>query len=175
MDINKSLIFYTQLASIVVFLMALFGVYRILISQKDATIELLKERISGLKDRFENEGRDPLNDALSKRVHHLNEELERLNQDKHTNRDVILKKEAELSQATEVYHRLQDIHMHLSGMSVSYFCPICEEPTLNSVDAKVGFMGNEEKNFLVKYSCGYGELNREKVSECRKLAANEML
>jgi hypothetical protein len=172
---DNSVIFYTQLASIVVFLMALFGVYRILISQKDATIELLKERLSGLKDRLKNEDRDPLNDALSKRVHHLNEELERLNKDKHTNRELISKKEAELSQATEIYHRLRDIHMHLSGMSVSYFCPVCEEPTLSSVDAKVGFMGNEEKSFLVKYSCGYSELNREKVSECRKLTTNKVL
>jgi len=149
--------------------MALFGVYRILISQKDATIELLKERIANLRERLENEEGDVLNDALAKRVHHLNGELMRLNQDKYTNRELISKKEVELSQATEVYQRLQEIQMHLSGMSVSYFCPCCKEATLNAVEAVVGFMGNKEKHFLVKYSCGYSELNKEKVSECKKV------
>lgn len=172
---DNAVIFYTQIVSVVVFLLALFGVYRILISQKDATIELLKERVSTLKDRLEYEGFDPLNEALSKRVSLLNEELGRLNNDKDTNRELIAKKEAELSQATEVYHRLQDIHVHLSGMSVTYFCPVCKEPTLYMVDAKVGFMGNEEKKFLVKYSCGYSELNKEKASDCRKATTNKVL
>lgn len=167
-QMNNPTIFYTQIISIVVFLMALFGLYRILISQKDATIQLLKERIDSFKDRLAVEGADPLADALSNRVHRLNEELVRLNQDKDINKELISKKEAELSKATEVYHRLQEILMHLSGMSVTYFCPVCNEPTLDSVEAEVGFMGNERKHFLVKYSCEYSALNGEKVAECSK-------
>lgn len=155
--------------------MALFGVYRILISQKDSTIELLKERVSVLKEKLESESPDNLNQALSRRVDQLDEELERLYIDESTNKELISKKEDELEHATEVYRRLQETHMHISGMSASYFCRVCEEPTLYSVEAKVGFIGNDEKNFLVKYSCGYSELNREKVSDCAKSTTNKVL
>ena len=47
------LIFYTQIASIVGFIAALFVVYRVLVSQKDSTIELLREKNQVLADQLE--------------------------------------------------------------------------------------------------------------------------
>lgn len=39
------ILFYTQLASILAFTVALFVLYRVLVSQKDSTIQLLKEKM----------------------------------------------------------------------------------------------------------------------------------
>ena len=39
----------TPTASIILFIVALFILYRILVSKKDATIELLKEKMTSLK------------------------------------------------------------------------------------------------------------------------------
>jgi len=42
---SNELIFYTQLASVAVFVPALFGIYRLLVEQKDSVIQVLKERL----------------------------------------------------------------------------------------------------------------------------------
>jgi len=41
---TNEIIFYTQISSIFAFIVAIFGLYRLLVSQKDASIELLKEK-----------------------------------------------------------------------------------------------------------------------------------
>lgn len=45
-------IFLTQIASIIVFVVALFVLYRVLVEQKDATIQLQKENIAYIKDQL---------------------------------------------------------------------------------------------------------------------------
>ena len=42
---SNDTIFFTQIVSIVVFILALFGIYRSLVSQKDGVIELLREQL----------------------------------------------------------------------------------------------------------------------------------
>ena len=42
---TNEIIFYTQIASIVTFIIALFTVYNVLVQTKDAAIQLLKERL----------------------------------------------------------------------------------------------------------------------------------
>jgi len=50
--ITTETIFWTQIASIVGFVVTLFVLYRLLVDQKDATIQLQKENISFLKDQL---------------------------------------------------------------------------------------------------------------------------
>lgn len=50
--ITTETIFWTQIASIVGFVVALFALYRLLVDQKDATIQLQKENIAFLKDQL---------------------------------------------------------------------------------------------------------------------------
>ncbi len=50
---TNEIIFYTQIVSILSFVGSLFVLYRVLIKQKDATIELLKEKVSFLKEQLE--------------------------------------------------------------------------------------------------------------------------
>lgn len=164
---SNEIIFYTQLVSILTFVGTVFTLYKLLVSQKDATIEALRERIATQQDRMMFESPDALNERLSKRIALLTDELTRLGADKETNAEVIKAKEEELIGATEMYKRLQKLVMHTSGMSISYFCPVCEEPTLECAEAKQIFSPEKSECFLVSYHCGYSEVNGKKASECR--------
>lgn len=163
---SNELIFYTQIASIITFIASIFFLYRLLVSQKDATIESLRERLALHKEKSVASSADELASALGARVNLLTDEIARLRADKETNSELIRKKESELSDATDMYQRLQSMIMHISGMSVSYFCPVCEAPTISEAESKIRFHNRQPDYFLVKYSCGYSELNGNKVSEC---------
>ena len=85
---SNDVIFWTQIASFVAFVFSIFGLYRLLVDQKDATIQLLKETVSTLKDQLteaRNATPDVLAQLLSGRVKMLEGELERLAQDKNAN------------------------------------------------------------------------------------------
>lgn len=89
-------LFYTQVASIVAFIVALFVLYRLLVSQKDATIQLLKEKDDFLSQQLshaEKQKPDALAKSLSERVDGLNNEIERLSKDKKSNQSLITEKE----------------------------------------------------------------------------------
>jgi hypothetical protein len=49
---SNEIIFWTQLASIISFITALFVLYRVLVSQKDSTIQLLKDKNRFLSDQL---------------------------------------------------------------------------------------------------------------------------
>jgi hypothetical protein len=164
---SNELIFYTQIASILTFVGTVFVLYKLLVSQKDATIEALRERIATQQDRMAYENPDALNERLSKRITLLSDELARLSTDKETNADAIKIKEEELTGAKEMYERLQKLVMHTSGMSITYFCPVCNEPTLECSEAKQTFFPEKSEYFRVAYRCGYSAVNGVKASECR--------
>ena len=163
---SNELIFYTQLASILTFVGSVFALYKLLVSQKDATIEALRERIATQQDRMTFESPDVLNERLSKRITLLSDELARLSTDKEINAEAIRAKEEELTGAKEMYERLQKLVMHTSGMSVTYFCPKCDEPTLEYTEAKQTFSPEKSEYFRVVYRCGYSTVNGVKTSEC---------
>ncbi len=62
---SNEVIFWTQISSIVAFVLSVFGLYRLLVDQKDATIQLLKETVSTLKDQLA-EARSSTPDARPK-------------------------------------------------------------------------------------------------------------
>lgn len=166
---SNEFIFYTQLASILTFVITVFWLYKLLVSQKDATIEALRERIETQQARMNFESPDALNEQLSKRILHLTDELTRLSADKKTNAVMIKAKQAELTEAKEMYERLMKLILHTSGMSISYFCPVCEEPTLECAEAKQIFFPKKSEYFRVSYRCGYSEINGKKASNCRDI------
>ena len=69
--ITTETVFWTQVASIIGFVAALFVLYRVLVEQKDATIQLQKENISYLKDQLTEaklQSPDVLAQSLASRV-----------------------------------------------------------------------------------------------------------
>src|SRR6185295_17257246 len=77
---SNDALFSTQLASILIFIIALFVLYRMLVKNKDATIETLQAQIA--------DARQPISDvlfrALKDRTDSSLAEVERLSKDKET-------------------------------------------------------------------------------------------
>ncbi|MCP5304375.1 MAG: hypothetical protein H6953_02920 [Chromatiaceae bacterium] len=158
---NETL-FFTQIASIVAFVGSAFVLYRLLVQNKDATIHLLEKQLQA----YHTQGSDPLSENLAKRIAMLSAELERLNKDQLVNAEIIREKEKDLTSAKEMFERIQQSVMFASSMSVSYFCPVCEDETIEYSEAKATFGNGGEQEFFVRYGCGYAERNGVEVSPC---------
>ncbi len=90
---SNEIIFITQIGSILGFIVSLFVLYRLLVNQKDATIELLKEKIALLEKQVESlkeSSPDVLLDSMGKRINHLTNEITRLSEDREANKEVLL-------------------------------------------------------------------------------------
>jgi hypothetical protein len=165
MAMSNQTIFYTQIGSIVAFISSLFVLYRLLVQQKDATIEVLKEKNTWLQDRLETaklNSPDVLADRLSKRISILSEELKQLSEDHDANQSVIQKKEAEFAATnTEVadlkaqIERAQEVLAEAEYFREQFGCPHC--------GAEVTFLGGEDVEMRI-FGCGY--INGEYSHPC---------
>lgn len=129
--ISTETIFWTQIASIVGFVVALFVLYRLLVDQKNATIQLQKENISFLKDQLADaklQSPDILAQSLAGRVKLFEEELKRLGQDKTATEEQVEAKEAELAQARGEAEALTKKILHARELLRDYLCPHCGAP-----------------------------------------------
>lgn len=81
---NNTTIFITQIVSILAYIGVLFGLYRLLVSQKDATIESLKEQNNLLREQLRVvESQTPLavTESLERRIQLTEGEVNRLEED----------------------------------------------------------------------------------------------
>lgn len=165
------LLFYTQIVSIVAYVAAAFWLYRTLVAQKDAVIELLDHRNKILEKRvaeLKTQSPDSLVESLSKRVVIAKSEIEALNQDGEKHQGEIEQKESELGSLSDQLNKLQDL---LKGSDL--ICPECGAPLLRrgsfpifgeingrEVEADIGY---------VDYECGYSisDDRAEPVSPCK--------
>ena len=121
-------IFYTQLISVIAFIVALFVLYRVLVSQKDATIELLKEKNEFISQKLtdaSSQSPDMLAKSLSDRVKLLDEEVGRLSNDKEKNQDTIIEKEKEIAKVKNEAKKLLDQIAIASDLIEDFTCPTC--------------------------------------------------
>src|SRR5260370_32056473 len=165
MDMSNQIIFYTQIGSVVAFISSLFILYRLLVQQKDATIEVLKEKNTWLQDRLETaklNSPDVLADRLSRRISILSEELKQLSEDHDANQSAIQEKEAELA-ATKIevadlktqIKRAQEVLAEAEYFREQFGCPHC--------GAEVTFLGMEDIEMRI-FGCGY--INGEYSHPC---------
>ncbi|MEO7482093.1 MAG: hypothetical protein ABIT70_15890, partial [Sulfuriferula sp.] len=125
---SNEVIFWTQIASILAFVFSVFGLYRLLIDQKDATIQLLKESVSTLKDQLSearNSTPDVLAQSLSGRVKLLEGELERLSLDKNANQELVHCKEKELRATRRKAEELTKQVSLARNLLNDFLCPHC--------------------------------------------------
>ena len=167
------LLFYGQIASIVVFLGALFGVYRSLAAQKDATIQSLKEQIELLKlqlGQARAQTPDVAVDALSKRVKSITEELSRLQQDAHASAETVAGKERELESATLEMSQLRDQVARAEKLFDGFSCPHCKAPMeTREYHSEVVEHGGREIDIdheFVTYECGLELLDGKETRSC---------
>lgn len=168
---NNEVIFGTQIGSIVLFLGALFGIYRTLVAQKDAVIQLLKERITVQEQKIrdlESHTPDALATALSARIEVALKEIERLKEDGGKHQDEIKQKEYNLQrlkwQRDELLSviRENDLACHHCGSPLIRrdYCPITGFSDGHEVDAVVE---------CIDYECGLSTRDGKEISSCKYL------
>lgn len=170
---SNDTIFWTQIASIVVFVLSVFGLYRLLIGQKDATIQFLKETNSSLKYELA-EARsstpDVLAQSLSGRVKLLEGELERLSQDKNANRELVQRKEDELKVARQKAEKLKIQVALAQELLADFLCPHCGAAlAVRECHSEcVEYQGREidVEHDYAAYECGYSVLDGKPNSPC---------
>jgi hypothetical protein len=169
------ILFYTQLGSIVAFIVALFVLYRVLVSQKDATIQLLKEKAGFLEQKLshaEKQKPDALAKSLSERVDSLNQEIERLSRDKDTNQSTIAKKECELDL---IKREADDLSRQISNareLMSEYFCPHCKAPmaerSYHSESVEYNGRDVDIDHEYVVFECGLTLHDGTESNSCKK-------
>lgn len=171
---SNEFIFWTQIASILGFVFAVFGLYKLLVAQKDSTIQLLKETVSTLKDQLA-EARsstpDVLAQTLSSRVKLLEGELERLSKDKGASLEIVREKEEELRLAR---HKAEELTKQVSvarDMLNDFLCPLCGSPlSVREYHSEtVEYNGREidvDRDYT-EFECGYSVLDGKPHSSCR--------
>lgn len=143
---SNSVIFYTQVGSVLIFVLTVFTLYRLLVHQKDATIQLLKERNLWLQEQIstlKESQPDALLNNLETRLKLTNEELVRLNEDKEQNVVSIKAKEKEVE---NLLFEIEDLKARIDE------CPHC--------GARLITLGGDEEEIRV-YECGYSVGFRE--------------
>ncbi len=170
---SNEVIFWTQIVSIVAFVFIVFGLYRLLVDQKDSTIQLLKETISTLKDQLSealNSTPDVLAQSLSERVKLLESELKRLAQDKDANQDLVHVKEEELRITRQKAEELTKQVALASELLDDFLCPHCGSPLsvreYHSESVEYQDRELDIDHDYSEYECGYSVMDGKPQTSC---------
>jgi len=167
---NNDTIFYTQIASIVVYVLALFSIYRLFVDQKDSVIQLLKERIADKDAKIQDltsQTPDALVTALSSRIEIANKEVSRLKADGDMHKEEIETKEGEL-------HALKQRLNNLSAliMDTDLVCKKCgAQLSRREAYPIYGYCGDhdvEGEGECIEYECGLELIDGDEVSPCKR-------
>lgn len=158
-------IFITQISSIILFIFALFGLYRLLVSQKDGVIELLREQVNQQKikiDELSSQSPDVLVKTLSARIEISFKEIERLNADGGAHKEEIKRKENELQKAMEQMFSLAELIT-----DAAFVCSECNAPLVTR--SYNGFYGphGEGEAEISNYECGLTLADDIEISPCK--------
>ncbi len=152
-------IFYTQVGNIIAFVGAVFLLYRLLVSQKDAAIQTLKEKNEFLETQLrtvKDKQPDVLVAALTERISSFEKELCRLRTDNEANQAEIITKESQIAETKKVL--------------ALYTCPKCEAPmsihTFELEPYEYNGRDTEIEHEHIEYECGYALHNGKQVGKC---------
>lgn len=170
---TNEVIFYTQIASIVAFIVALFTIYNVLVQAKEAALQVLRERLIHKDEQIaalQAQTPDTLVSILNDRIKVTQDEIGRLEADRDVHRSEIELKKGEL----------QGIQDKLSALSEliresDLVCPECGDPLVrrHAYIIHGGPDGESEAELeYVEYQCGLAidGLGIEK-SHCRHTLA----
>jgi C4-dicarboxylate-specific signal transduction histidine kinase len=176
---NLETIFAAQIASALGYIGATFVLYRLLVSQKDATIEALKQQNALLVTRLETadaSGPDALAARLTTRIELLTAELERLGKDHDANRAQIAAKEAERSALRSEMSVLQTQVSKARELMADLVCPYCDaliaEKRWESHSVDYGGRDVDIDSEHLMYECGLYVVNGEEHEPCRNAASS---
>ncbi|MBB1443025.1 hypothetical protein [Pseudoalteromonas sp. SG43-3] len=167
---SNDAIFFTQIASIVGFIVALFAIYKVLIQQKDAVIQLLKEQIQ-IKNECITDLKlatpDSLAKSLNERIVIFETEIKRLKLDEKNHK-------LEIEDKENIVNKVRELLLELAGKieDESLVCPDCGAPLVtrhyqteyrefDGVDRSIGDVE------CALYQCGYASEDQIERSPCR--------
>ena len=160
-------IFITQIASIIAFVAMLFVLYRLLVSQKDAVIELLKERLAAESSKvleLKTQAPDTLVSTLDSRIQIMNKELDRLKHDGTTTTEVVTRKEQELSSVREQLLKLSELFQ-----DSDLVCPDCSSALAHRAFQNISSPDGESDADIEYrvYECGAEYCDSQQTTPCK--------
>ena len=172
---NNEILFYTQVGSIVAYIFTVFFLYRLLVGQKEATIELLKEKNNYLKTQLKDlKEKSPgiLEERLSKRINILENEIEKLSEDEVHNKEKIQEKVKELQIEGGKLEKLQNKMKEFKELASEYFCSDCGAPLESKVYHVDSYDGNYIENEIIDFECGKQIIDDRVHRKCSKIQEN---
>ncbi len=163
-------IFMTQLGPIIAFIFALFVLYRVLVSKKDATIQLLKEKTDFLNEKLaeaKEHTPDKLAKKLSDRIHLLTEELDRLAKNRDKNKEIILEKEEKLKVARNELDVLKEQIEEAQEIADEFLCPSFKAPMVTLAYSYEDYHGADIDHEFIAYECGYTIVDGKIEAPCK--------
>ena len=165
---------WVQVGAVLAFVGGLFVLYRLLVEQKDATIQSQKENIAFLKDQLaeaKDQAPDVLAQNLARRVGLLEDELKRLESDKTSTQAQILAKESELNEARQQAESLGKKVLHARELLKDFLCPYCGAPLVERAhqSESVEYRGRELdiEHEHTAFECGFELVDGQVRGQCR--------
>jgi rubrerythrin len=172
-------VFWTQIGSILGVIGVLYGLFRLLVEQKDATIQTQRENIALLKEQLaaaKTQSPDSVAQNLATRIRRLEEELTRLNQDKSATAEQVKAKASALNQARLQAEEMNRKLGYAREFLKDFSCPYCgaslvqRANELESADDQGGEFGMGHVH--ATYECGYEIVNGEIRGQCSAFSTN---
>jgi len=189
-------IFWAQIGSLLGYIGVAFYLYKILVSQKDATISYLtevaktsdklakdkfefmemqyKEKVAELEkkvDEMKNLAPDIVAESLSKRNEIIRQELKELQKDQEKNAQVIAQKERELENVQSELEELSEQIERAKEFMEDFVCPHCEAVLIrkeyHSFSQEWKGRDVDVEIEELEYECGLRIVDGEEKSYCR--------
>lgn len=160
-----------QIFTFLGYLGTVFALYRILVSQKDATIEMLRTQCDLLKGNLETAEKnspDNLLQRLENRKNILERELESLGRESEKKREEL---QVEISELSSKKEELENEVHYVNTILEKYSCPHCSSTLLDkgyAVESAESDNGNEYdiEHEWASFECGYKEADGIEVKPC---------
>jgi len=177
---TNQVIFWTQIASVLAYIISVFFLYRLLVKQKDAVIESKNAAIELLKEQLglaKQSSPDILIERLSKRVEILKDELKALSQDNDAKKEEILAKEKEIKDAEErlgIFNVILEdanrmIESEVDKQIRKKRCPYCKSKVADyspSIPTEFNDIRKQKIRFDIEYECGLKTVGGKEITKC---------
>ncbi|MBA7508461.1 hypothetical protein ES705_00391 [subsurface metagenome] len=167
-------LFYTQIGSILGFVILLFFLYRLLVKQKDSTIETQDKHIKflELKNReLENSSPDILTERLRIRLNAYKEEMNLLSKEDESKKKLIREKENQIKEIISELNDYQEQFDKAQELMEEFCCPYCKSPMITREyhDEFAEYNGKELsiEHECIRYECGLTLVDNKEVSPCK--------
>jgi DNA repair exonuclease SbcCD ATPase subunit len=159
-----------QVFTFIGYVVTLFGLYRLLVNQKDATIETLRTQCETLKERLtalEKKDPDYLVAMLDKRKNILERELRDISEESTSKKEEL---QAKISELNLQKQGLEDEVKYVNELLSKYSCPYCKSPlirrefAIESVETDHGEFDVEHE--WETYECGFTVSDGKATKDC---------